>query len=158
MSKIIKNTFLLDKIKEAIRSFSNRKNVTGYPYFAEKLGFSERRGQDILSKLFSDKTEKYLKVDELIIILDNLEEDRKIILQSLLQRYDYSLVDKYRNLSNLTDFKDVLLKITAKNGDLINSFYDAISDNKLTPKEKKELQEKIKETYSFLGILDKALK
>lgn len=157
LENIQKDINLLNKIKEAINTFSFRKNIQGYKHFAEKLFFTSINKDKQFSNLLNSSNEKYLKLDEFLLLLNSLEEEKEIILEHLVNRYDYTLVKRNHTILNIDDLKDVLLQLTSQNGQLITAFYEATKDNYLSIKEKEELREKMREAYSFLGILEKAL-
>jgi len=148
---IQKNETLLNALKFAIRELGIRYNIKGYDYIAQKLFFSSKVGATNLHQILNPFTDKYLKVDELLIILDNLDDDlRYDILNVIANRYDFVVSKKVKDDVNISDFKDLLLNISSNDGKLIDTFIAAIKDNKITSDEKKEI---LKSTYILQSLI-----
>jgi hypothetical protein len=136
LKNILKNLDLLKKIKLAMLEFGNEFNVTPNQYFADKLHFKNLSASVQFSNLFQPHNEKYLKLDEFLIILDNLSSHRKIILDYLCNKYDYVCTPKaYNQTLNTENIRDLLLNISSKQGYLFQNYLNYASDNMLDSQE-----------------------
>ncbi len=143
LSNIPKNTNFLSTIKLALLEFGKSFNITYSEYFANKLFFTGKNAKVQFLNMFQSNNDKYLKLDEFLIILDTLENtQQKIILDDLCQRYDFICSSKATNNKqtiNNENIKDILLKISGTNGKLFTDFLDFNTDKNLDNKELKSL-------------------
>ncbi|RLA83630.1 MAG: hypothetical protein DRG78_03850 [Epsilonproteobacteria bacterium] len=152
---LIKNEDLLKAINLALFEFSNEFNVTSSKHFSNKLGF---KNSSQFTNMFQLHNEKYIKVDELLKLMDNLGAHNKIILDFLCSRYDYTCsISANESCTNET-LKDLLLSISGDNGSLINRFKTAISDNNIDDEEKQQLLNESNQIRSLLVEFENQLK
>lgn len=137
-----------------ITNFSVEKfcNSMGFnkPFFYQFLPYSDKQCSKILNP---DDTTRFLKADDLLFILDNLDTfHRKIILDYIASKYDFVLSNKAntKNETSLENIKDLLLSFSSQNGLLIDNFFNFSNDNNIDEFEKAELK---KQSYAFRSLL-----
>jgi len=132
LSNIPKNLEFLKALKLSTHEFKQEHNVTDL-YFANKLHFKSKNAQIQYNKLLQPFNDKYIKVDELLLLLESLGSHNKIILDFLCDRFGYvcSTKAKDETIIEIESIKDQLLKIGGSNGTLFSNFINYNSDNKL---------------------------
>lgn len=151
LSKIPKDQGLLSSIKLATLEFKTEHNTTDL-YLANKLHFKGNNANSQYTNLLQPFNEKYIKVDELFLLLDNLGTHKKIIIDYICNKYDYTCSIKANNTNCSNDnIKDLLLSIGGSNGHLFNSFLDYSKDKIL---DKKETNNLIKTSYQTRALLN----
>lgn len=147
--KILKNQDFISTLKFALNEFGNEYNVTANTHFANKLHFSTP--SQFINTLLPYEN-KYLRVDELLIILDNLGQHSKHILDFLCNRYGYVCSNKASTLELSNDsIKDLLLQVGANNGLLFSNYLESIQDEELDKSEIKKLKSK---AYNLRALLN----
>lgn len=73
-----KNQDFLKTLRFSLLQFENEFNITANQHIANKLGFKTSAQ---FTNLLQPFNEKYMKVDELFIILDNIDGHSKLICQ-----------------------------------------------------------------------------
>jgi len=159
LSNIPKNQDFLKALKLATHEFKQEHNVTDL-YFADKLHFKSKNSQIQYNNLLQLFNEKYIKVDELIILLDNLGSHNKIILDHLCNKYGYvcSLKATNETITKSENIKDQLIAIGGSNGTLFSNFIDYNSDNKLDKTEIKDLMATAYRTRALINQFEDDLK
>ena len=138
-------------LKLSLKQFGIKFNVTPYQYFADKLFIKGENKSSMFSSLLNLNTGKDLKVRELLSLLDTLGEDGEPVLDYLCNRYGFVCSAKFvGDEHNEENIKDLLLKIGASNGRILNDYIDFNDDNYLDLKELKELLIKTDKTISLL--------
>lgn len=140
-------------LKLSLSNYAVEFGVTAYQYFAEKLHIKGVNNSTSLSNLINPNTGKDLKTRELILLMDNLQEHSKPILDYLCNRYGFvcSASAKSANTS-IDNLKDILLDISSSDGLLVSEFLECIKDDELVDYEKKQL---IKSSYKTRSKLIK---
>ena len=135
-----------------INNFGVEHGVTGSQYFADILSITGHNKNNTFLNLINFNTGKYLKVDELLLILDNAGTHQKILLDYLCSKYNFTCSHIARTQTSSTDnIKDLLLSIGAQSGDIFKSFLEYSQDNDLSSQEIKEL---IKISYQSRALLN----
>ncbi len=159
LSKIPKNQELLSVIKLSILEFNNEHRTTNL-HFASKLHFVSANASIQFNNLLQTFNEKYIKVDELLILCDNLGTHSKPILDFICNRYGYVCSLRATNETNTKDenIKDLLLAIGGSNGSLFSDYLCFNSDCKLDEKEIKSLIDTAYRTRALINQFEQDLK
>jgi hypothetical protein len=126
-------------------------------YFNQFLPYSENQ----LPKYFNPNDDnKSFKITDLEIILDNLDQPhQKLILDYLCQRYDFVCSSSAEtDIIENDNIKDMLIALSAKNGNLANCYINSIQDDILTDDEIDELLSLSYETRQKLINLENVLR
>ena len=151
-----KNQDFLKTLKFSLLQFENEFNITANQHISSKLGF---KTSSQFTNLLQPYNEKYMKVDELFLTMDNLGNHNKHILDYFCNRYDYVCSPKAKQLNSTIDnTKDLLLSIGGANGSLFNDFLDSIKDENLDLKEIENLEKKAYQTRALLTQFEHDLK
>jgi hypothetical protein len=135
-NKITNNSKLLNVIDYALTSFCTSLGFNK-TYFSVFLPYSDSQ----FPKYINSKDDTHnLKITDLEIILENLDSSHtKLILDSLCQSNGFICVDSAELEKDESPIEKLLLKASASNGDLANTFIKALEDGKITDEEKQEL-------------------
>ena len=130
------NSKLLNVINHSIDLFCSSIGFQK-SYFSKFLPYSETQ---TLKFLNPNNFEKRLKVTDLELILLNLDKPhRKIILDSLCQANGFICVDESSQNNKYSSLDNLLLQITATNGNLAKSFLYSMRDGNINKDEQKQL-------------------
>ncbi len=159
LSKIPKNQDLISVIKLSILEFNNEHNTTNL-HFASKLHFTSSYASIQFNNLLQPFNEKYLKLDELLLLCDNLGTHSKHILDFLCDRYGYVCSLKASNETDTKNenIKDLLLAIGGSNGSLFSDYLCFNSDYKLDKKEIRSLLGTAYRTRALINQFETDLK
>lgn len=130
-----KHSWLYKAVDAAINAFGKHNNVTGRQHIAPLIGLSGENGSIQLgAKLnyttYNPLTPKSLSSDELIIIMDTIGNDRKIILDAFAKEYGYVFVENADPESASSEsIKDKLLMISSISGALSSKFLEHKNDD-----------------------------
>ncbi|NOX15978.1 MAG: hypothetical protein GXP61_08140 [Epsilonproteobacteria bacterium] len=91
MHNIYKDPFLYDIIKENITAFGKKNDINGVSYMAEVLGLcGKTKNIQLYKRLSSNETTKFIKLDELLIMLGEMDkEEQKSILDALVSKFGF---------------------------------------------------------------------
>ncbi|BFU77168.1 hypothetical protein ALC152_03830 [Arcobacter sp. 15-2] len=154
--QLIKNQDFIKTLKFSLLQFENEFNITANQHIANKLGFKTSAQ---FTNLLQPFNEKYMKVDELFLILDNLDTHSKHILDYICHRYGFVCSSKATAENNTIDnTKDLLLSIGGSNGSLFNDFLLSIQDKHLDLEEIENLEKKAYQTRALLNQFEHDLK
>jgi hypothetical protein len=149
LTNIQKDEQLLKVIKLAIHEFKQEHNVTDL-YFANKLHFKGDTAVQQFGNFLQQFNKKYLKADELLILIDCLGTHKKIILDYLCSRSDYICSTSAQSQKE-DDIQNIFMDIADITGDISKAVKEAKKDGKIDSSEKKiidsylyELRSKIK--------------
>lgn len=132
-----KKTTILHTINYAIYSFCLKLGFKN-GYFSQFLNYSETQYPKYINPL--DDTHN-LKITDLETILFNLDKPhKKLILDSLCHTNGFICIDEDSSTNKYSSLENLLLSITATNGELANSFLDSMKDGNINQKEKEELK------------------
>lgn len=125
-------------------------------FFFQFLPYSEKQLPKYLN---SNDDTKSLKIDDLLLILDNLDKPhQKLILDYLAQRYQGTFLFNDSLNENSQSLEHILLSITATDGELSKQFLNAIEDNNIDDNEKTQLNEIAYRLRSLLRIFESRIK
>ena len=129
-----KDMNFIKALKTAMMTFGNEFCVTPSKYISDKLNLTSISH---INGCTNQIESKFLKVDELIIIIQSLQSHSKPMLDYLanLAGYTVSLKANPNDLS-IENLKDNLLSLTGDTGLLISTFQTASSDNHIDEDEK----------------------
>lgn len=153
MQDIYKDQLVLEAIKTAISSFAKKNGITnGMDYFADQLGFhGNNRSIQLHNRLSPTNIEKYLKLEELFFILTHMDqEDQKIILDALTNKYGFYVKEKEESESKVIATLETIVTIgTLELGGTLGVINDdvvqAIKDGKIDELEAKRLLRSLRE-------------
>jgi len=145
-----KHPFFYKLIAKAIDAFSENHNITGRSHFAYLLGF---RGENAHVQLSSHLNytsyvpshPKPLTVDHLLVLLDELGEDRSIIIDGLLKQYDLIAVHKKQAQAKASDINLLVDVANMENSDVFRVVKESIADGIITQEEKEKILKEIEE-------------
>ena len=124
-------------IKTAMMTFSDEYSVTSSKYLSDKINQSSI---SYLNSCLNQFESKFLKVDELIIIIQTLQSHSKPILDYLANLADYTVSKKADpNNISIENLKDNLISLSADNGLLLSTFQSASSDNLIDEDERQSI-------------------
>ena len=151
MLDLEKDEHFLDLLKTIMTKQGDKHNINFFRYIAPKMCFSNN-GYAQVKTLFVLHTLKFLKLDQLFIILDNLDNDlQKELLDYIANKYNFTLSYKAETKETTpNNIKDLLLSYSTQNGNLISNFFSASLDGHIDEKEKAEL---LKQAYAFRSSL-----
>ncbi len=145
--KIAETSKLLKVIEYSITSFCNSIGFKN-GFFSKFLPYSESQYPKYINPT---ETTHNLKITDLELILSNLDlTHKKLILDSLCQTNGFVCVDTAKEKSLFNSIENLLLNISATNGDLAKSFLLAVEDGNINEQEKEELK---KISYSLREFL-----
>lgn len=127
------NSKLLNLINYSVIRFCDSLGRTR-DFFNQFLPYSENQ----LPKYFNPNDDtKSFKITDLELILDNLDQPhQKLILDYLCNRYGFVCSESAEaNKTNNDNIKDMLIVLSAKNGNLANCYINSIEDNILSDEE-----------------------
>jgi len=151
-----KSQDFIKTLKFSLLQFENEFNITANQHIANKLGFKTSAQ---FTNLLQPFNEKYMKVDELFLVLDNLDTHSKHILDYICHRYGFVCSPKATIEKNTIDnTKDLLLSIGGSNGSLFNDFLLSIQDKHLDLEEIENLEKKAYQTRALLAQFEHDLK
>ena len=151
-----KNLDFLKTFKFALHQYELEFNITSNQHMADKLGF---KSSSQFTNLLQSYNEKYIKVDELFLCMDNLGNHTKPILDYMCNKYGYVCTPKATKENNSIDnTKDLLLMIGGANGNLFNEFLHSMQDKKLDLEEIENLLKKSYQTRALLTQFEHDLK
>lgn len=162
---IPKHTWFYKAVSKAITAFGNRHNITARQHFAPMLGYTGQNGDIQLGTALNCTTynpinPKPLTIDQLSILLDELGNDRKIILDAIAKQCDgvfnfSASVPK----SDAESIKDELLTIASFAGSLSAKFLEYKSnDGMIDDHEAEELERVAYETRQHLRAFEEMVK
>jgi len=144
---LAKNPFFYKNIHDTIEAYGNRHSITARQHFAPMLGYTGKNGDIQLASAlnystYNPATPKPITVDQLLVVLDECDEERDIILDNMCKRYGGQYVRGSQcNSSSEDHLKDDLLKISALAGNLSNMFLEyKHNDGVIDDKEAEDLE------------------
>jgi len=151
-----KNQDFLKSFNFALHQYKLEFNVTPNQHLANALGF---KTSSQFINLLQPYNEKYMKVDELFLSMDNLGNHTKPILDFICSKYGFVCTPKAikENIS-IDNTKDLLLLIGGANGNLFNEFLESMQDKKLDLEEIENLEKKAYKTRALLTQFEHDLK
>jgi hypothetical protein len=126
-------------LKQTLNNYAIEIGVTTYIYFADILHIKGNNKQSSFSALVNHGSGKYLKVDELIHLLDNCPGHQKPTLDFLCHRYGFTCSHNADKVNCNEDFQDLFVKVANINGTLAKEYLQALEDGNIDEDEKKQL-------------------
>lgn len=153
-----KHPYIYKAIDKAINQFGERHSLTGRQHFAPLLGFTGPNGSIQLGTYLNYTTYNPaaphpLNIDHLCVLLDELGEDRHIVLDALVREYDLIIVPKKHTEIKTDDISRLVDKANIENSDVFRVTKTAIADNKITPQEREQILKEIEEAEKANGEL-----
>lgn len=133
---IPKHDFLYEAIKEGIRSFKTRTGFNPIPHIADALDI-RGNAQPQLHRLFDLFSDRYLRADELLLIIQTLGEDASVILEAIALEYGYTLSKKELDSVENAPFENRLLSLNTFLGKLSEEYLASITDGEFSREEMK---------------------
>lgn len=129
---------LLKVIDYSIHSFCDSLGLNK-SHFNKYLPYSDSQIPKYLNP--NDET-KNLKIIDLPLILNNLDnQHKKLILDSICQSHGFVCTVEASKENNDKSLENILLRITATNGNLSSEFIEALEDGKISDIENEKLNQ-----------------
>jgi len=144
---LIKNQDFLKSFKFSLLEYQNEFNVVSNQHFSNKLGF---KNPSQFTNLTNEYSEKYIKVDELFLIMDNLGTHTKPILDFMCNRYGFVCTPSAIAENKNDNFQDIFFDIANINGDLAKAYFEAMKDGVLDEEEHKKIDNLL---YQFRALV-----
>lgn len=136
-SKNPENSKLLNLIDYSITSFCSNLGFNK-GFFSKFLPYSETQYPKYINP---NEDSHNLKITDLELILNNLDNfHTKLILDYLCQSHGFVCVDSEKEKNLFYSLENLLLNISATNGDLAKSFLCAVEDGNINNSEKEQLK------------------
>lgn len=157
-----KHSYLYKAIDKAINSFGERHNITARQHFAPLLGLTGENGSVQLGAYLNYTTynpaaPKRLHIDHLAILLDELQEDRKIILDAIAKEFDMVVIPQKHADTKIHDISTLVDMANIENADVFRTVKEAIADGKITEEERAAILKEIKEAEEKAAELKDAV-
>jgi len=143
---LAKDPFFYKVTHQAIEAFGERHNITARQHFAPLLGYKGPNADVQLGTMlnyntYNPLTPKPLSVDQLLVVMDECEEERQIIIDAICKRYGGQFVaDAKIKEEKPKCIKDDLMKLSFLTGNLSNKFLEYMQDDVLNSKESNDLE------------------
>ena len=150
-------------IDKAISSFGERHHLTARQHFAQLLGYRGDNAAIMLSTAlnyttYNPASPKPLNIDHLYVLLNELGEDRNIILDGLAAEFDMVLVPKTISPAKFSDINLLVDMANIENSDVFRVVKEAMSDGVISKNEKASILKEIEEAQKANAVLkDKVL-
>jgi hypothetical protein len=151
-------------MSEAINRFGDRHHVTGRSHFAQLLGYKGDNAAIQLSGAlnhtsYNPALPKAINVDQLIVMLDELGEDRKVIFDALAKEYGGVFHFNAEAAPNHDNVRDELIEISHLAGELSGKFLKfKHNDGVIDDLEAQELEKIAYETRKQLRAFEEMIK
>lgn len=161
---IAKTPWIYKAIDKAINAFGSRHNITARQHLAPLLGYTGDNGSIQLGTAlnyitYNAVTPKPLSVDQLDILLEELGDDRKIILDAIAKRCDGVFNFNVEPKTSSESLKDELLTIAGFAGSLSSKFLEyKLNDGIIDEDEASELERVAYETRQHLIAFEEMVK
>ncbi|BAF69575.1 phage regulatory CII family protein [Nitratiruptor sp. SB155-2] len=156
-----KHPFIYEAIKEAFDDFKKNHGYNPSDMIADELGLrGQNRKQQLYNKL-NPYSEKHLKVDELIIILNMLLDSNHIVLRALANHYGYTLSKQETRSSKISVIQLVMntnFAMEMELGEFAKDVMESVEDGEIDYDEAVRLRKKIKKFKNTLDALDAKLR
>ena len=140
MKDLIKDVTFIELINKVMNKQGDLKSINFFSYIAPKIGF-DSKGYAQVKNMLVPYENKFLKLDQFFIILDNLNHElQKELLDYIANKYDFNLSYSATASKSNDSIKDLLLSFSVNNGDIVSSFFDFNSDGCFDKSEKEQLK------------------
>lgn len=148
LDQLLKDEDFLNVLDLAFDKFEEKNpKVDANKFFANLLNY--KTVNEFLNH-FQPHSNRYLKVDELIIILANLGESKKYVLDWLCVQYGFLCIPQIKSDQKQENFQEIFMEISYISGELAKYYQEYNKDNKLDSDEKEELNKLL---YNFRTII-----
>jgi len=144
---LTKNQDFLKSFNFALHQYKIEFNVIPNQLLAEKLGF---KSSPQFSNLLQPYNDKYIKVDELFLCMDNLGSHTKPILDFICNKYGFVCTPSANKEKSNDNFQDIFLDIANINGEIAKTYLEAMQDGTLDEDERKQLDKLL---YQFRALV-----
>lgn len=159
LTEILKDTKLYKTFSYAFAQYDKSfdlKRGTARKQAAEDLGLKDT---NILNKYFDESSTKYLRIEELFIIIGSLDKpQQKIILDYICNKYDFQCLDTAETKESNQSLETLLLSVTATNGDLSKKFIESMEDGQISEQEEQGLNSIAYQLRSLLRTFEARIK
>lgn len=160
-----KHPWLYKAVDIAINTFGTKHNITARQHIAPEIGLTGENGSIQLgAKLnyttYNPITPKSLSSDELIVIMDTIGPESKIILDAFAKEYGGVFTFNIDpNATTSESLKDKLLMISSISGALASKFLEHKNDDGVIDEmEAAELERIAYEARSHLRVFEEMIK
>ena len=153
-----KHPHIYKAIREAIDSFGEHHHITGRQHFAPLLGFTGSNGHIQLGTYlnytnYNPSSPHPLSVDHLAILLDELGEERNIVLDAIVKEFDFLLVPKTISPAKISDINLLVDMANIENSDVFRVVKSAMVDGEISSEESANILKEIEEAQRANAIL-----
>jgi len=155
-----KHPFIYESIKDAFDDFKQKNGFHPAEMIADDLGFRGINKKQQLYNKLNLYTDKHLKIDDFIIILQNLLDSRTIPLRALVNHFGYELTPKNTSSDKCNLIQIILetnIALEVELGEFAKEVMDAIRDGEIDYDEAVSLRKRIREFRTTLDKLDNEL-
>jgi len=158
---LYKHPFIYEAIKEAMSQYEEAHGFNPTEMIADELGLrGPNKKQQLYNKL-NVNSEKYLKLDEFIIILNILQDFSKTPLRSLANHFKFRIepIDSpvpKGDIINIVLQTNIAMEVGL--GEFAKEVMQAIEDGELDYDEAVSLRKRVREFKEILDALDQRLK
>lgn len=153
LSTILKDSPLY---KAIAKSFFNQDKTFGLSKGTTRAEITEALGHKTVKEFnnfLSDSptSTKYLRVEELFIIIENLEtSSQKIILDYICSKFGFICLDSASADDTNNSLETILLQLSSTNGELSKEFLESVKDGSINDYEREKLNSI---AYMFRSLL-----
>ncbi len=147
---LTKHPYIYKAIKKAMESFGERHHITARQHFAPLLGFTGPNGHiQVGSYLnytsYNPVAPHPFSVDHLAVLLDELGDDRKIILDAIAREFDMVVIPKQKAKADVADINLLVDVANMENSDVFRVVKESIADKVITQEEQEAILKEIEE-------------
>ena len=147
---LTKHPYIYKAIKNAMESFGEKHHITARQHFAPLLGFTGPNGHiQVGSYLnytsYNPVAPHPFSVDHLAVLLDELGDDRKIILDAIAREFDMVVIPKQKAKADVVDINLLVDVANMENSDVFRVTKEALQDKKITINEVHNILKEIEE-------------
>ncbi len=154
-----KHPFIYESIREAFEDFKERHGYNPAEMIADELGYRGEHKKQQLYNALNVYSQKLLKLDDFIIILNELLDSRAIPLRTLANHYGYSLVKRGEapKESVINIIVKTNIEIEAWLGEFAKEVLEALNKGEIEYEEAIAIRHKIRYLREILDALDAKL-
>lgn len=158
---LYKHPFIYEAIKEAMSQYEEAHGFNPAELIADELGLrGPNKKQQLYNKL-NTNSDKYLKLDEFIILLSILQDFSKTPLRALANHFKYR-IEPIGTDAPKGDIINIVLQTNIAMemglGEFAKEIMQAIEDDELDYDEKVSLRKRVRWFKDILDVLDQRLK
>ena len=147
---LTKHPYIYKAIKEAMDSFGERHHITARQHFAPILGFTGPNGHiQVGSYLnytsYNPAAPHPFSVDHLAVLLDELGDDRQIILDAIAREFNMVVIPKQKAKADVADINLLVDVANMENSDVFRVVKNSMSDGIIDEDERAAILKEIEE-------------